>query len=464
MRASAFSTYFAPTAENDNTQPQLNIGYSTNETSTHANADMDKLTSKIKSHCIPMGILRDGNATARDPGGGISRVAALDDTGRLFRQVSSIALAGIPNDTGNFWDYHDLTKRVYHTCLSGWADDFYDTDLLFMMTIKSIVAKIFTVLDVYKIFHRPTIDRRSYFSLNPTRMMIGGGADDLKDVKVVPEALELYYRLPLLAEWYRENFGFKNLSANLENYRLVVPPSLDGIWSDLMEIIFDKARGVEDGNYSENQVKRLVVSINNIWKVYNEKVSGVTTRQIVNAFVVDVNRAFGFMKEKDIEAYNKERRKYLDESTYDSVETLDFDILGTETRFGSRTAPSDRFVNINDPKGKKVDANAVIFMKEIYELREKIDKDFQKFLLDANTHSGNKMHTRLSFSNSMRNYLNDIKVAKSENEKYNVVLKMIQGADRIMVSDVDKLLMVHEVVAAPLAGLMALYLILYNAY
>ena len=249
---------------------------------------------------------------------------------------------------------------------------------------------------------------------------------------------------------------------NLENYRLVVPPSLDGIWSDLMEIIFDKARGVEDGNYSENQVKRLVVSINNIWKVYNEKVSGVTTRQIVNAFVVDVNRAFGFMKEKDIEAYNKERRKYLDESTYDSVETLDFDILGTETRFGSRTAPSDRFVNINDPKGKKVDANAVIFMKEIYELREKIDKDFQKFLLDANTHSGNKMHTRLSFSNSMRNYLNDIKAAKSENEKYNVVLKMIQGADRIMVSDVDKLLMVHEVVAAPLAGLMALYLILYK--
>lgn len=461
MRASAFSTYFAPTAENNSAAAELNIGYSTNETSTHTNANMDKLTSKIKSHCIPMGIISD-RATLNSAGTNSRLTSNLDANGLLFRQVSSIALAGIPNDTGNFWDYHDLTKRVYHTCLSGWADDFYDTDLLFMMTIKSIVAKIFTVLDVYKIFHRPTIDRRSYFSLNPTRMMIGGGADDLKDVKVVPEALELYYRLPLLAEWYRENFGFKNLSANLENYRLVVPPSLDGIWSDLMEIIFDKARGVEDGNYSENQVKRLVVSINNIWKVYNEKVSGVTTRQIVNAFVVDVNRAFGFMKEKDIEAYNKERRKYLDESTYDSVETLDFDILGTETRFGSRTAPSDRFVNINDPKGKKVDANAVIFMKEIYELREKIDKDFQKFLLDANTHSGNKMHTRLSFSNSMRNYLNDIKVAKSENEKYNVVLKMIQGADRIMVSDVDKLLMVHEVVAAPLAGLMALYLILYK--
>ena len=462
MRASAFSTYFAPKAETDNTQAQLNIGYSTNETSTHTNADMDNLTSKIKSNCIPMGILKDNAVSSRGTGSGTPRASAFGVRSILFRQVSSIALAGIPNDTGKFWDYHDLTKRVYHTCLSGWADDFYDTDLLFMMTIKSIVAKIFTVLDVYKIFHRPTIDRRSYFSLNPTRMMIGGGADDLKDVKVVPEALELYYRLPLLAEWYRENFGFKNLSANLENYRLVVPPSLDGIWSDLMEIIFDKARGVEDGNYSENQVKRLVVSINNIWKVYNEKVSGVTTRQIVNAFVVDVNRAFGFMKEKDIEAYNKERRKYLDESTYDSVETLDFDILGTETRFGSRTAPSDRFVNINDPKGKKVDANAVIFMKEIYELREKIDKDFQKFLLDANTHSGNKMHTRLSFSNSMRNYLNDIKAAKSENEKYNVVLKMIQGADRIMVSDVDKLLMVHEVVAAPLAGLMALYLILYK--
>jgi hypothetical protein len=165
------------------------------------------------------------------PGGPPAAAAGLgtaDPRKQILRKHTSIAMAAIPTDSSSldrFWEYHKMDDRnLIRLDAAGYVDRFFDTDLLFMMTVKSIVCKVFTAVDAYRLFNRPTMKNSTHNSVNPIRTILGGA-----DVKVIPEALELYLRLPLLAEWYREVFGFKKnaqTGTDGENYVSVVPPQL----------------------------------------------------------------------------------------------------------------------------------------------------------------------------------------------------------------------------------------------
>ena len=395
------------------------------------------------------------------------------------KKSMAVALAAIPSTSvgcDSRWKYHnsadagteDLNK--VRLDMAGWRDNFFDTDLLFQMTVKSIVAKIFTVVDAYRLFHRPVSDRRAHYSLNPLRSILGGadggedgGADGgalMTKVKIIPEALELYYRLILLAEWYRENFGMESTPKGLareassnDSWRVTIVPAIDGIWSELVEIIFDRAEYVKDGNYTETQCQRLILAMNDIWKSYKNKYPKSTTRSILNAFVLEMNRTFGFLRQSDIRAYLEDRRDNLKNSEdYNTTENfLDYDILNAEDSFGARPAPSDRFSTVSASNTSKKSAHHMIFLQEAIEtLRKKIDVSFLKV-------TQNDDDRKKSFQESLKHYHNDLANAKSDADEYKVVLRMLQGANRYINQSADKLIMVHEMVAAPLA-------VLYNVY
>jgi hypothetical protein len=69
---------------------------------------------------------------------------------------------------------------------------FKDEDEYFVMILKSIAAKIFTVTGMYDVFDRPM----EFNGMSAVRM-ITGGADEVP--KVDDNAVALYFRLPLLA-------------------------------------------------------------------------------------------------------------------------------------------------------------------------------------------------------------------------------------------------------------------------
>ena len=85
-----------------------------------------------------------------------------------------------------------------------------------------------------------------------------GGANE--NPEIIPEAMELYIRLVLLAEFYRGVFAFdtKTADPNVDNKRITIVPEFDGIWEKFIELIFDDAKYVNEGAYSEQQVKKMI--------------------------------------------------------------------------------------------------------------------------------------------------------------------------------------------------------------
>lgn len=391
--------------------------------------------------------------------------AAVDAAGVPGPQYKyqSMAMSAIPYDSDetkvSYWKYHDSSNRGDRLDNAGWQDAFYDTDLLFQLSIKSLVSKIFTVVDAYRLFNRPTMNRESHYSLNPLRTIIGGSTH----VPVIMEAAELYLRLPLLAEWYRERYGFKSDLANPNAWRLSIVPSVDGTWSDFISVVFDKAREVKEGNYTEPQAQEIIVSINNIHKAYKSKYPKATNRNIINSFILEMNRIFGFLKQQDINAYINQRREFLkDHSAGDPEDFVDYDILNANDQFGSRPAPSDKFVNVGL---KQSDVNRINMQKlqsEVVRLRKEMDAELNSVLV---RNSGPNGDPRVSFGETLRNYKKELAAAKNSSDQYQIVLQIIQGANKTVNLSTDKLIMVHEAVAAPLAALYGVYKVLlkYNS-
>lgn len=523
VAASAFTNEFAPTAAGANvaaaayhsqtTAAELkhsdNVQTQTIPTNSHperyrpalAGAGIDWSHNLAETQNAVLnpgaGAVARGNPNERGILVGVdSRHNAGGGAATLRNKYTQLAMSAIPAESHGVdkWKYHDVADAGTDTInklrldVAGWRDNFFDTDFLFQLVIKSIVAKVFTVVDAYRLFHRPVADKRAHYSLNPLRTILGGsdgGADGgalMAKVKVIPEALELYYRLVLLAEWYRENFGVDSDAQGVarqvgapiagppaDAWRVTLVPSIDGIWSDLVSTIFDKANYIKDGNYTETQCQRIILAINDIWSKYKSKYPKSTTRSILNAFVLEMNRAFGFLRQSDITSYLENRRANLTSAKdYDENESpfLDFDILNANEQFGSRPAPSDRFAKVADASGaKRKEINMFFLQKAIEDLRKRIDVDFLQVTQD-NQYTTGTSNLRMSFAESLRNYRNDMANAKSDSDEYKVVLRMLQSANRYINVSAEKMIMVHETIAAPLTVLYAIYKVMarFNAF
>ena len=333
------------------------------------------------------------------------------------------------------------------------SDRFYETDMLFIMTIKSIVAKVFTTVDAYRLFNRPTLKSYQSDSLNPLRTILGG-SEQLGGgytVQVIPEALELYLRLPLLAEWYREKFGVNEARIKSpDDWVLSAVPSVDGTWSKFIAIMFDKYDHVNDGNYSENQIQDMINEINIIYQALKSKYPSSTTRNIIMSFSLEINRVMGFLQQKNIEEYTKNRRKNLKgETTYDDdlSDFVDYDVLNSNDQFGRSSAPSDKFTTVADRAKSRKARNLTHLQKSIIDIREEMDFEMRNF---TNNALANKQS--VSFIKMIRNYKRDLANTKDVKDQYKVVLKLIQGSRNVSNVAVDKLVMVHEAIAAPLAA------------
>jgi len=377
-------------------------------------------------------------------------------------KYTSIAMSSIPGMMAgqvSSWDYHNTINRFPRVDIACWLDNMYDTDNLFVMTVKSIICKIFTVVDAYRLFNQPNANHQSHDSLNPLRSILGGVEGGYKQsVKVIKNAAELYIRLPLLAEWYREIFGFKHhRDVDGNTWILSIVPSIDGIWSDFVSVIFDESGYVSNGNYSESQSQKIIESINKVYKAYKTKYRDYTNRSIINAFVVEMNRIFGFMKQKEINAYfddrlnnSKSKSGFFNDDDIEDI--VDYDILDSNEQFERNPAPSDKFISAQTDRTRKRKQRVMVYLhEEIIKLRTRMDQSFK--VVDG----ADKLSHIVSFSNTINTYKTDIGNAESDQKKYKIVLNMIQNSSQVINISADKLLMLHESVAAPLFALYYLY-------
>lgn len=342
---------------------------------------------------------------------------------------------------------------------NGFASCWQRTDQLFIMAIKSMVAKIFTVIGTYGVFNKP-LDR--YMGLSSTRMILGG---DFSVPEVKSEAVELYIRLPLLAEFYRNVFEFENVdttaptnwesTANGVLKKITLVPEFDGVWENFIKTVFIDAKYVSEGGYSESHIKTIVSEINDIFAKYRNASS--TVQDVISAFVAEINRRYGIVKKTDVEKYIKDRRRFdVNNDAYSTEERLEYNILNERDQDGRGPAPSDRFDHTMATIDTRKTENPwdTHYIDMVYNFRNRIDAQIKNLM------PKNGKAPKVSFDATVRTYKQQVEAAKDNKERYAIVLKAMQGTDQLSTVNAHKAVMFHEVVVAPLGTLYSVWTIL----
>lgn len=348
-------------------------------------------------------------------------------------------------------------------------------DNIFEMSIKSLISKIFTVVGSYSLFNRPpgVNDDNLSLSINPLRQILGGSTSP-KNINIIPQAAELYIRLPLLVEWYRTVFEFKEgvvgqvkvvaaPGAKQDNPLISIIPDMDGIWGDICKVIFMDANNITDGAYPTDYANKIIESINTIYTHYTAKKSDITCRDILTEFVLEINRRYGFIMRTEIDAYFKDRYSYIDvDAAYPDDENVDYDLLDVESQIGRRPAPSDRFRTFT-----KKSTTRKFQITDLLKVAKRFRQSIEDNLIltpnnnaNINANSFFRTQANASLTGIIAETTKKIRNTDVPEEKYRVVHEQLHGVEKFGDIDQDKMILFHETVATPMTVLYFTYLIL----
>lgn len=336
---------------------------------------------------------------------------------------------------------------------------FVEEDQYFILTIKALVAKVLTVVGTHCLLKKPDITRNKI--MNPTRQILGGASDP----EIINEAIELYIRLPLLVEFYRNIFDKGNkdfkksdgVVSDADTEMIAYIPEVGSIWSGLIQTIFDKSKYIDNSVYSSENIKNIIKEVNSIFKHYMKNSNKhEIVRTTILELVAEINRRYGIIKRKDLAEYYKytedEEELYtIKESKDKSGENLDFDIFGDDKNIRSKSNPSEEYIEYESSKSSKKYKKYIKTSdyKIIENFRNKIKSEFNETNLAA---ASGSLNTQIKY------YINQINKLSDNTKKYNLVVRAIEDVNNVNSTNKDAELMFHEVVVTPLVILNQLYI------
>ena len=348
--------------------------------------------------------------------------------------------------------------------VGGWHDSYAETDELFVIGIKAMVAKVFTASGLYNMFNYKSRDDHT---MSSTRFVIGGNANGGLDTpssslgpSIVPEiiddAVELYIRLPLLAEFYHDVFSLDESPQYTDNFIVALVPEMDPMWTGIMRHVFESPVGT-GGVITKNYASRMISEVNTIYNRYKNKGSTNLVSTVVSDFIADVNSRFGIMKRNEVNQYkSSEASRRRDMQMNDDTELRDFDTLeeGEETGHAG-VAPSDRFGNI--PYGESLDEHEFkrTFIDAISNFRETVDKKIRHAVYNDDTQDqmGHRIHGLPNFHDQVRITKDSLKATTTPEQRFGQIFATMSGLDSATKRAEEAYLMFHETVVAPLAVL-----------
>lgn len=363
--------------------------------------------------------------------------------------------------------------------LSGFKDDFRTTDKIMELIMKSISAKILTVLGLYQIYNKPSTE---YLSFGAIRSIIGGASSPRP--KIIPEAIELYVRVPLLVEWYRDIFVGKSTKQNraidlsTNTYMLALVPDVTNQFGELLKTIFIRAENVEEGNYSEDEMNVIITEINKLYNSYKSKNPSDTIMSVCDAIISEVNSRYSIIKKVEIDKYwdtmKKDRFPVEAFDPKEDEDYVDFDLLDSANGIKGRPAPSDKYMDVGILQAARESGD---WSTETFELVRKLHaRTFQSFrdgyqnvVENLNVHDPDARQDtldfsvlRYSFDDVIRQYRDELKICSTEEERYKIACKAIQDVGKMADVNPDKIIMLHEFVISPLTTLMSMYSLVRN--
>jgi hypothetical protein len=312
-------------------------------------------------------------------------------------------------------------------------------DKLFARTIKAIGAKVLTVLGLYDMLELPG----KVNEINPVRMMLGGADTSVPQVEV--GAMSLYFRLVLLAEWYRDILT-PNSSGDAEQIAMI--PDAEGPFGDFIYLIFYEGKDVTSGEYDEFLLRKIVHAINKIYHHFRPKHGERTVSEIYNEFRDEINRRYGVVS---LEKYQKwvkfqeEKRKYrLRDSkiSYDALaDTTDYAILPDEGEFEMKNAaPSDKYASYERdmPGGKRAHKHSL--EKNYYDMLKKFRED-----IESKTSINKDIFKRTpEYATLVMRAVDSARKESSKDKQFDIVRDLVQTSGSLIGIVPQKLLMAHE--------------------
>ena len=400
----------------------------------------------------------NGNMHATWPGDNGIRIK-LQSVARM-KYTFGCAMAGIENQE---------VEAEKSTCMSGWKSVFWEEDKIFVTIIKAMAAKVFAVTGLYNMLNFG--DSIQSYALSPTRLILGGGTRGgdsytYQTPEIYPDAVELYARLPLLAEFYRNIFCFEEpcgddtLDVSDSSHLLIsMVPEVGSLWSGFIQTIFDQPSNT-NGMYTENVLKRLIHEINGVYQHYKRKAPKDVCTAVITDFVAEVNSRYGLMNRKEIETYTAEESGRRTMATFGTIreDPEDFDILN-EDNMGTGVAPSDRYTKISH---RLMDSDHTID-SGVYDalrvFRRRIDKRVHDIMFKG---MNGRQSTDIGFESRDRNDIPDfgrlilstketLKNIDEPEQKFKLIGGMMTGMDVQTQTNTEAAVMFHETIAAPLA-------------
>ncbi len=371
-----------------------------------------------------------------------------------LRWTHSFAMSGI----------EESQSAATGVSLSGWSSCFFEEDKVFVNIIKAMSAKVFTVTGLYNMMNFG--DGMHSYALSPTRLILGGSErhSAYETPKIFPGAVELYARLPLLAEFYRDIFCFEEAcddqTREPDQLLISMVPEVGSVWVEFITAIFDQPAGTTV--YTNNALKRIVHAINSVYVMHKNKTNPV--QEVISDFVNEINSRYGLMNRKEISDYTTQETKRRMQSTYgQEEEDMDFDILD-EDDTGIGHAPSDRFTQVGNPVDKvkySLDKNSYDALKT---LRRRIDKRVLDVLAKTAdpVDKGDYVSSVPDFSAIILSVKDSLKATTDVSDRFSTVSKMMTTMDITAHSNQEASVMFHETVVAPLAVLTSITNMLSN--
>lgn len=387
--------------------------------------------------------------------------------------------AATATDSSNVkWDFGCVMSSIEFDdsdiCMTGWKSQFCKEDKIFVNIIKAMAAKVFTVTGLYNMMSFSS--NLKTHALSPGRLILGGGAtggDDFtyQTPKIYTEALELYARLPLLAEFYRGIFCFEDPCDDEKNptdkdaLLISMVPEVGSMWAGFIRTVFEQPLNT-GGLYTPNALKRMIHEINNVYQTYMSKGSKDVVTTVISDFIAEINSRYGLMNRGEMEKYRHEENDRRTDATFPEMmeDPDDFDILD-EDNIGTGVAPSDRYVTVSSSTQKSEHDLDGDMYNALKVFRRRIDTRVSKYVLKSGTDGSDDTNWETSspdFGRLILSTRETLKTMESPEEQFSLISQMMVGMDSKTQTNKEANVMFHETIVAPLAVLTSISNILKN--
>lgn len=344
------------------------------------------------------------------------------------------------------------------------ALSFNREDEYFVMMLKAIAAKIFTVTGMYDVIDRPM----EFNGLSPIRMIIGGNTET---PKVEEDGVALYLRLPLLMIFYRNIFNFDDKEAvnqykngkyasipRRDNSMLKISmvPDIDGTFAGLIRLLFRKARFIDSTSFSDDDIKEIIRECNTIYSAMKSKYPSNTIMETIHELVAEVNRRYGIVSRQETVKYENEfgyRYDYAGKNDFEPEPAGEIAILpGEEDEEVTRPSAAQRLLGetFDVVASAKKSTYGIVegHKKMLYDFRCMIDGYFENPTGD------------FSFDGAIKATQRKLRKETSDEARFALVAKLIRGTEITSKIDHMKYVMFHETVITGLNTLSAMHTVL----